>query len=49
MDEYTDSEWNWDFYEELVDDVEEIRILSRVLAVESASDRVQLLRYRNSI
>ena len=23
MDEYTDSEWNWDFYEELVDDVED--------------------------
>ncbi|MFX1571370.1 MAG: 4Fe-4S dicluster domain-containing protein [Promethearchaeota archaeon] len=23
MDEYTDSEWNWDFYNELVDDVEE--------------------------
>ncbi len=23
MDEYTDSDWNWDFYEELVDDVEE--------------------------
>lgn len=23
MDEYSDSEWNWDFYEELVDDVDE--------------------------
>ncbi|MFX1314314.1 MAG: 4Fe-4S dicluster domain-containing protein [Promethearchaeota archaeon] len=23
MDEYSDSDWNWDFYEELVDDVEE--------------------------
>jgi len=23
MDEYSDSDWNWDFYEELVDDVDE--------------------------
>lgn len=23
MDEYTDSEWNWDFYNDLVDDVDE--------------------------
>jgi heterodisulfide reductase subunit C len=23
MDEYSDSDWNWDFYEELVDDVED--------------------------
>lgn len=23
MVEYTDSDWNWDFYQELVDDVEE--------------------------
>ena len=23
MDEYSDSDWNWNFYEELVDDVDE--------------------------
>jgi heterodisulfide reductase subunit C len=23
MDEYSDSEWNWDFYEELVEDIDE--------------------------
>ncbi|MFX1558558.1 MAG: hypothetical protein ACFFC9_14995, partial [Promethearchaeota archaeon] len=23
MDEYSDSEWNWEFYRELVEDVEE--------------------------
>ncbi|MFX1278931.1 MAG: 4Fe-4S dicluster domain-containing protein [Promethearchaeota archaeon] len=23
MDEYTDSDWNWDFYNELIDDVED--------------------------
>ena len=23
MDKYSDSDWNWDFYEELVEDIEE--------------------------
>jgi len=27
MDEYSDSEWNWDFYKELVEDVDENRNL----------------------